>query len=175
VSQQRHGFQANERLEHSTRQWGDEGNQCPRRQDALTILVVDDDEDDMEMIVDSLSHNRDVKYVATALDSAEGVAALKSGELVADLIFLDINMPVMDGFEVQKILRKDPKLTDIPIVFLTTSARENDVMRALKGTAVRYIVKPDRFTELKAKTAEVISLVIRQKEESQNRFMYKTR
>lgn len=172
MTSQRHGFHANEGLEHSTRHWGEESTQCPRRQDALTILLMDDDQEDMEMIVDALSQNRDVKYVATALDSAEGIDALKLGELVPDLIFLDINMPVMDGFEVQKVLRNDPKLVDIPIVFLTTSAREKDVMRALKGTAVRYIVKPDRFTELKEKTAEVISLIIRQKEESRNGFIH---
>lgn len=175
MTNQRRGFHANEGLEHSIRHWGKESTQCPRRQDALTILLMDDDEDDIEMFVDALSQNRDVKYVATALDSAEGVDALKLGELTPDLIFLDINMPVMDGFEVQAMLLKDPKLADIPIVFLTTSARENDVMRALKGTAVRYIVKPNRFTELKEKTSEVISLIIQQKNEKQSRFIHKMR
>ena len=165
MTQHRAGFIANVGLKSSSRLWAEEKIECPRRLEALNFLVIDDDEDDMEMIVDSLNNNMDVKQVTSALDAAKGVAALKSGEMVPDLIFLDINMPAMDGFEVQKILSEDPKLADIPIVFLTTSARRDDVLRALRGTAVRYIVKPDRFADLNDKTAEVIRLVINQKDD----------
>ncbi|EKD40143.1 MAG: Response regulator receiver [uncultured bacterium] len=68
-----------------------------------------------------------------------------------DLILLDLNLPLMDGREVLKAIREDQDLTAIPVVILTTSEDEGDILKAYKLHANCYITKPvdfGRFTEI---------------------------
>lgn len=152
----------------TSREWQGDAGFAGEEKVKLTVLVIDDDEDDMEMIIDALNENEDVEYVATASEAAKAIVALKEEAFTPDMIFLDINMPVINGFEFQEALKGHRGLDRIPIVFLTTSARETDVSRALKSTAMRYIIKPDRFVDLLKKLQEVTTAVLLEKTRPSN-------
>ncbi len=79
-------------------------------------------------------------------------------EVRPDLILLDIMMPEMNGFEVCEELQKDPKLKEIPIIFLTAKAETADVVKGLKSGAVDYITKPFNGAELLARVKTHLEL-----------------
>ncbi|MBF0195649.1 MAG: response regulator [Magnetococcales bacterium] len=100
------------------------------------VFIVDDDKE----LVDYLSIILEDEYqVDTASDGVSALSKIKRGTL-PDLMILDINMPVMNGLEVCKNLRKDNRTKTLPIIFLTIDA-ESEV-KGLNLGAVDYLVKP---------------------------------
>jgi two-component system response regulator len=65
------------------------------------------------------------------------------------LVVLDIDMPRMDGFEVLAELKEDPALRHIPVVMLTSSGAESDVLRCYQGGGASFVTKPNRFSDLR--------------------------
>lgn len=103
------------------------------------VLIVDDDERNryaLSSYLDMLEMN-----VMTANDGADAMALLRSGEAV-DLILLDIMMPVMDGYEMLRVLRDDEGLKSIPVIAVTARAMKGDDQRCLEAGASDYIPKP---------------------------------
>ncbi|MDR3279088.1 MAG: response regulator [Synergistaceae bacterium] len=101
------------------------------------ILVVDDNMASLKQIGAQLSGSYQVSL------SKSGAQALKiCDETHPDLILLDVEMPEMDGFEVSSILRADPALSRIPVIFLTGNHDINTEIRALESGAVDFITKP---------------------------------
>lgn len=76
-----------------------------------------------------------------AMDGREALLELKEHEDI-DLIFLDINMPVMNGIEFLEEAKKNPSTAEIPVVIISTEGREEDTQRGLEAGAVAYIKKP---------------------------------
>src|SRR5580700_5310890 len=74
-----------------------------------------------------------------------------------DIIMLDINMPKKNGFQVLEELKKDPRFDYIPVVMLTTSEREEDIVKSYKEGACSYITKPVSFNNF-SKVIEQFSL-----------------
>ena len=104
-----------------------------------TVLIVDDDERNrfaLSSYLDTLDMN-----VITANDGAAAMGLLRSGKTI-DLILLDIMMPVMDGFEMLRILREDALLKHIPVIAVTAKAMKGDDARCLEAGASDYIPKP---------------------------------
>jgi putative two-component system response regulator len=103
-----------------------------------TILVVDDTADNLALMSTLLKHAYTVKIANT------GAKALRiaQSETPPDLVLLDIMMPEMDGYEVLKTLREDPRTQDIPVIFLTAKSEIEDERRGLELGAVDYITKP---------------------------------
>ncbi len=86
------------------------------------------------------------------LEAADGAQALAAAvEHQPDVILLDIEMPVMDGYETVTALKADPRTQDIPVVFLTGRSGAHDVVRALKLGGHDYVRKPPEPTELLAR------------------------
>ncbi|MBY0314873.1 MAG: response regulator [Bdellovibrionales bacterium] len=123
---------------------------------SVPILVVDDDREDCEMIREAfvesrLSNKVDfvhdgtelIDYLSQRLDSTD----LQFGGLPG-LILLDLNMPKMDGREVLRELKMHPRLHQIPIVVLTTSQAEEDIVRSYNLGANSFITKPVGFSAL---------------------------
>jgi len=109
-----------------------------------TILVVEDD--DLQATTIAKFLEREGHRTAQA---RSGVDALKYLETnMCDLILLDVNMPVMDGFEVCKRIRSIEKLKKIPIVFLTARATTQDYRTGIKSGGDTYITKPFRNSQL---------------------------
>jgi two-component system phosphate regulon response regulator PhoB len=102
------------------------------------ILVVDDEED----ILDLIEYNL-VKEGYTVLRAETGEAALKKARAkLPDLILLDLMLPGVDGLDVCRLLKNDPKTAHIPVVMLTAKGEEADVVAGLELGADDYITKP---------------------------------
>lgn len=116
--------------------------------ESLVILLIDDRPDEliplMEDIVNEYKHT-----LITAEYGKEGIRLAKSEQ--PDIILLDINMPLMDGFEVCSLLKKDPETNHIPVIFMTSMIDPDSVLQGFKSGAVDYIIKPVAVTELLAR------------------------
>ncbi|OGR19161.1 MAG: hypothetical protein A2X81_18630 [Desulfobacterales bacterium GWB2_56_26] len=120
------------------------------------VLLVEDNQDDIELTLEALQDSKVRMEIDTVSDGMSAMAYLRregkyAGKPRPDLILLDLNLPLMDGREVLKEIREDQDLTDIPVVVLTTSDDEGDILKAYKLHANCYITKPvdfARFTEI---------------------------
>jgi CheY-like chemotaxis protein len=116
----------------------------------VDVLLVDDNDDDVFMVREAFS---DICLLNIIHHVEDGVKALeylrKEGEFqkmkAPDIILLDINMPRKNGFEVLEEIKNDPSLRHIPTVILTTSKRDEDIVRAYGSGASSYIRKPVDF------------------------------
>lgn len=108
------------------------------------ILVVDDEPDAVELIEFNLKANG--YEVVTAADGEE--ALQKARAVLPDLIILDLMLPEVDGMEVCKILRRDPRTSGLPIIMLTAKAAEIDRVLGLELGADDYVTKPFSPREL---------------------------
>ena len=121
---------------------------------APSILVVDDTPANLQMLADILKRRC---YRARPVPS--GRLALQAAKAdPPDLILLDINMPVMDGYEVCAELKNDPSLSSIPVFFISAYGETMDKMRAFGAGGVDYITKPFQVEEVEARVAVHLQL-----------------
>ncbi|MDY6981875.1 MAG: response regulator [Pseudomonadota bacterium] len=122
----------------------------------VTILMADDDEDDRLLTRDALTESRVLNDFHCVADGIELMKYLRREGLYKDeelypapsLILLDLNMPRLDGRGALEQLKSDPRLRSIPVIILTTSKAEEDMMRAYDLGAASYITKPVTFDKL---------------------------
>ena len=113
----------------------------------IQILHVEDSPDDVELTLEGLKDGG-VPYELTAIpDGVEALAFLRKEREYADapdpdIILLDLNLPRMDGREVLEQIKTDEKLMHIPVVVLTTSQAEEDILRSYRLHANCYVTKP---------------------------------
>ena len=122
---------------------------------SVPILIADDDREDCEMIRDALKESRLLNEVKFVHDGEQLLSLLhiererpQDQRNLPGLILLDLNMPKMDGREVLKEIKKHPELHQIPIVVLTTSEAEDDIVRSYNLGANSFITKPIEFQVL---------------------------
>lgn len=112
------------------------------------ILLVDDAPGDVELARLALTEGRFLCNVTVAVNGREALAALRRSEPrfrdapMPDLILLDLNMPQMNGREVLAEMKNDPALAHIPVVVLTTSDVERDVIASYSLGAAGFVTKP---------------------------------
>jgi DNA-binding response OmpR family regulator len=126
----------------------------------LNVLLVDDDPADTSLILSLLASHPNVAAVR-AVDSP--VLALRQflvGYRRPDLVLLDVHMPRIDGFELLKGLRLIPRMSSVPVVFLTTSGLEKDVLAYRGSSASMYVVKPDTLGELQIRMDGILERAI---------------
>lgn len=117
----------------------------------VEILLVEDNPGDIDLTLEALEEAKLRNNVHVAKDGVEAMRFLRregaEHEAVPrpDLILLDLNLPRKDGREVLKEVKQDPDLKLIPVVVLTTSEAEQDVLDAYEYNANAYIVKPVDF------------------------------
>lgn len=124
----------------------------------FVLLVADDDPEDRSMLVEALSENELSPELRFVEDGEQLLDYLENRGKFADtakyprpgLILLDLNMPKKDGREALSEIRSNPKFMDIPIVVLTTSKAEEDILRAYTLGASSFITKPVTFDGLVA-------------------------
>lgn len=122
----------------------------------ITILMADDDEDDRMMAHDAFAVNRLENEIRFVEDGEELLQYLRNEGKYSDpesaprpgLILLDLNMPRMDGREALKIIKSDANFQSIPIVVLTTSNAEEDIIRSYHLGVNSFITKPVTFEGL---------------------------
>lgn len=113
-----------------------------------TFFLIDDDEDDLELFITAL---HEVNKPITCLTAKNGVTALKMLEdenLSPDYIFLDLNMPVMNGKEFLSEIKTRHRLRNIPVIILSTSSDYRDKTETLALGASAFITKPASLSRL---------------------------
>lgn len=109
----------------------------------IVILLVEDDPGDVVLVREAFDHDKVSNELRIASDGVYALEQLRDPELsLPDLILLDLNLPRMDGRELLAEIRADPKLTRIPVVVLTTSEAETDIVRSYELHANAYVTKP---------------------------------
>ena len=122
----------------------------------ITIVLADDDPDDRQLTQDAFAENRLANILHCVDDGEELMDYLHRrgkydrlrGEALPGLILLDLNMPRKDGREALKEIKADPELRRIPIVVLTTSKAEEDILRSYDLGVNSYVTKPVTFKSL---------------------------
>jgi signal transduction histidine kinase len=145
----------------------------PVPEEKPTILVVDDTPEHLTIAVEFLRTEYRVKVARS------GPEALKVARFAPhpDLVLLDIMMPDMDGFEVCKVLKADPDLARIPVIFLTAKSDTEDVIRAFALGAADYVSKPFWLEEFQARVRTHLEIkhaqdVIRRQNEEQREMLH---
>lgn len=121
----------------------------------IEVLVVDDSEDDVVLLKEAFSDCPMVEFVGAVEDGEQALRFLRrqgsySNARRPGLVLMDINMPRKNGFEVLTEMRSDLQLSNVPVVMLTTSKQESDILRAYEGGACSFIAKPVSFDTMKS-------------------------
>jgi CheY-like chemotaxis protein len=135
----------------------------------IDVLLVEDDSGDVLLIREAFEHNKVHNDLAVVSDGVEAIAYLRrQGEHAnaprPDLVLLDLNLPRKDGREVLAEVKSDPDLRSIPVVVLTTSKAEEDVLRSYDLHANAYVTKPvdfERFIEVVRQIDEFFVSVVK--------------
>lgn len=112
------------------------------------ILLADDDIDDSEMFCEALAGiDKNIKCECV-VNGEKLFEALNVFDINPELIFLDLNMPIMNGWECLKLLKNDSKYKHIPVVIISTSSHITEIENTLGLGANCYFVKPSDFNDL---------------------------
>ena len=125
--------------------------------DDLDILLVEDNQDDMDLALHALKREKLVNHIFVARDGEEaldflfcrGSFARRSFEHPPKLVLLDLKLPKVDGMEVLKQVKSDPRTKNIPIVIMTSSKEERDLVSGYNLGANSYIQKPVDFDQFR--------------------------
>ncbi len=123
--------------------------------DRTTILLIEDNPDDVELTLHAFQKNHMANDVVVASDGAEGLDYLfgtgkyagRNTDDAPTLILLDLQLPKIGGLEVLRKVREDERTKRIPVVILTTSDEEEDIVNGYNGGVNSYLRKPVDFTE----------------------------
>lgn len=129
------------------------------------IFLADDDPDDRLLFEDAL---KKLTIPTNLTMSGDGIELMANLKIVVkppppDIIFLDLNMPIKNGFECLEEIRGIPKLKDIPIVIFSTTLNENAVNKTYQKGATHYICKPRSFALLVKAIETVLTIEMWQK------------
>jgi chemotaxis family two-component system response regulator Rcp1 len=118
----------------------------------IQILMVEDNPDDIELTFEALKDARVGNFLSVVKDGEEAIAYLRcqgkyKQAIRPDLILLDLNMPKKNGRDVLREIKNDPHLKRIPVVILTTSQAEDDILHTYDLHANCYITKPVDFNQ----------------------------
>ena len=114
----------------------------------MVVLNVDDDQEDREFFCDAL---REIDPSITCLVAGSGMEALallENRSSLPDFIFLDINMPMMDGKQCLKALKSIPHLQAIPVIMYSTSTDTREIKECYRLGAVDFLIKPHSYDKL---------------------------
>jgi len=120
------------------------------------ILLVDDDADDQLFFVDAIKELEPAIDCDVANNGLEALDHLEKIPPPPNLIFLDLNMPIMNGYECLDILKKTEAYREIPVIIFTTSSQQKDLERSIGMGANMYLTKPFDFNVLKSKLQEIL-------------------
>ncbi len=128
-----------------------------------TMLVVEDNPDHLELTLTTLEANGALHHIVVARDGqqaldylfCEGLHRDRHPDEPPELVLLDLNMPKMNGLQVLKHMRNDPRTFFVPVVLLTSASEQSDAVRELQGGLNSYIGKPLEYPEFEARLEEV--------------------
>jgi len=126
------------------------------------ILLVEDNEGDILLTREALEHADKLRQIDVVKNGSEAIrfledSLLKVNNSIPDIIFLDINLPKMNGQEVLQFIKTNDRLKHIPVIMLTTSSSQKDILSSYLNGANSYITKPvdlNSYMETIAKVEE---------------------
>jgi two-component system, chemotaxis family, response regulator Rcp1 len=127
---------------------------------SLKILLVEDNEGDILLTTEALEEckvDNELKVIRNGSDALHFLVTCSqtNKEDLPDLILLDINLPKKNGHEVLQIAKNHPDIKHIPIIILTTSSSDKDILKAYKGHCNCYIIKPLEVADFMNVTAKI--------------------
>ncbi len=132
------------------------------RVEVRNILLVEDDENDIELTLGALAAHNVANEVVVARDGAEALDYLYRRGRFADrpeelpaFVLLDLKMPKVDGLEVLRVVKRDEALKSIPVIMLTSSKEESDLVESYRLGVNAYVVKPVGFHDFVAAVREL--------------------
>ena len=129
------------------------------QEDYILITLADDDEDDRLFFTDAFDELKINTVVNTVKNGRELINFLNHEETVLpNIIFLDLNMPILNGIEALKEIKLNDKFKDIAIAIYSTSSSEEDIENTFVLGANIYIKKPSNFNDLKKILSDVVTL-----------------
>ena len=135
-----------------------DGKKSMEELSSCTVLVVDDNKINIDILVDALHSDYEI---SVAMNGKSALQIVNTD--LPDLILLDIMMPGMDGYEVCRRLKSEPKTSKIPIIFITSMSEVQNKTRGFDLGAVDYVTKPFEAAEVKARVKTHLSLVLANK------------
>jgi CheY-like chemotaxis protein len=126
----------------------------------IEILLVEDSPGDVRLAIEAFKDGKVENQLSIVGDGVAALALLRQEGLYSaaarpDLILLDLNLPKKDGREVLKEIKADPTLQSLPVVVLTASRREHDMLRAYELDVAGYVTKPVDFAQLIALVEQI--------------------
>jgi CheY-like chemotaxis protein len=113
------------------------------------ILLVDDDSDDRELFREAISSAATQLSFKEAEDGTEAFRMLNSSpDNLPEVIFLDINLPIISGWECLTRIKSDDVLKNIPVIIYSTSSHDRDIKIAYELGALSFVTKPHTYTDL---------------------------
>lgn len=112
------------------------------------ILLIDDDADDQEIFLTALENVASSVSCTAFSNAAEALDQLAAKQVTTDVIFLDLNMPLMNGQQFLKEIKKDEQLRQIPVIIFSTSSHPGTIHETKALGAHDFITKPDKFDDL---------------------------
>jgi|SRR5688572_3615568 CheY-like chemotaxis protein len=110
------------------------------------VLLIDDDHEDQEIFGDAVREvDRNVRFVSE-FNSDQAITNMR--EARPEIIFLDLNMPRLNGKQLLSELKRDPEMSRIPVVMCSTFFGDRDMQETARLGAAHHLVKPTRFSEL---------------------------
>ncbi len=122
----------------------------------INILLADDDNEDRELFAEALEESGLDYNLKTFENGKQLVDYLNDPEEIPNLLFLDLNMPLLSGLESLKIIRANTALDKMPVAIYSTSSSENDKNSTFESGANIYISKPSDFSQLKKMLKQVV-------------------
>jgi CheY-like chemotaxis protein len=123
----------------------------------FTCFLVDDDEDDREIFTIALKDLGSQISCTLAVDGMDALEKLRGAVALPDFIFLDLNMPRMDGKECIQEIKKDRRLWEIPVVIYSTSSNARDRADAERLGAAHFFTKPPSISALAKALGDIFS------------------
>jgi CheY-like chemotaxis protein len=122
----------------------------------MIILYAEDDPEDVDVFCEAVKSIDDSIGCIIAKDGAEALSILENSVILPDMIFLDVNMPLLGGRECLKHIKGNKEYRTIPVAIYTTSNRPHDISDFKALGANHYIIKPNTFGEIQKSLSTVL-------------------
>lgn len=122
----------------------------------MTLMYIDDDAEDREFFREAVKNIDPQLMCYMAKDGAEGLADLKEMIVMPDFIFVDVNMPIMNGRQFLTEIKKLPRLRSIPVLMYSTTSHPDEIQEYLELGAYKVLVKPNTLTKIESLVRTII-------------------
>ncbi len=127
----------------------------------IIVFIVDDDEDDRQFLMEVIAQINPRTIFKQFNNGQDALHALEAAEAsLPDIIFLDLNMPRLNGRQCLQQLKENKRTSDIPVVIYTTGKKEDDMEEAQKSGSIHYIIKPTCRKDLKKEIEFVLAEIL---------------